>query len=156
MISEEEYNSAVRTIIVNSERFSKGDGWLRQEFMEAGYNGMLRAIRNYDESRGLKFNTYCAHKTLGAMNDEKDRLYGRCGIAKALPEIQHRDKRSAEMQELKDILHKIDEQLSIPVFKHMLLGYTQVEIAKMYSVSTGTVTNIKKKGIKIARERKIL
>lgn len=83
------------------------------ELASAGYDGLIAAVSSFDPDRGVKFETYCRQRILGAIRDwqrEIDPL-GRSGrnferaLNAAEERVQSQQGRSATSHELADTLN---------------------------------------------------
>ncbi len=95
------------------------------ELASAGYDGLIAAVNSFDPARGVKFETYCRQRIVGAIRDwqrEIDPL-GRAGrnferaLNQAEDRVQAQAGRPATSEELAD-------QMNLPVSKFIRMRKT--------------------------------
>lgn len=148
-----------------------------EDFMQEGYVGLLKAVRDFDESKEVKFSTYAVLKIRGEMQAFKKRFYGVTGTRRAtasrhsisldfVTKNENSDRDFYNILEcgfddIDNIITKIDYLNSLEgipdkvksIFEQLLHDESVAEIAKKNNNSIQNISSLRKKYRDVLKRR---
>lgn len=174
MINVEDYIPLVHKLAIKEYR-KIGFRYDYEDLFQVGCVGLMKAAKNFDETKGCKFLTYAYINILGTISNfmRNDRWY----IAKDSRErlknsyaptsldtlvgseqdtplmdfIGNKNMQNSSM-EIRLILNKLPEKLKRIIELRYFYGYLQQEIAEMFSTTQATISRSEKSALQILKE----
>lgn len=129
-------------IICFSRKF--GLGKLQEDLVQAGYEGLLKAVQSYDPERGVLFSTYASHWIMGKIRHEiRDNRKFECPtcvielqdkIASAVDDY-FKENGSFPSRKIISNLLKVSEEGIIEAMQGGLVSLEELDLSKLKSTS---------------------
>lgn len=168
MINAEEHLGLAKMVVARYCNNMRGT-YTNDELLSTAYLGLVRAIRNFDESKGYKFSSYAVPYILGFMRTQyrDDRWYQtRDGkeITRHSIDLKNSDDCESTYHDVLEdefdfteevladsmvfsYLSVLNEKEKVAVVKYHLEGYNQTDTAKFLGVHQSRVSKILHKAV---------